>query len=37
VDARVTEAPATLDERFFQLTAAGARAGRPGPVREEAG
>ncbi len=37
VAARVSEAPATLEERFFELTAAGPGAGGHGPAREEAG
>ncbi len=37
VAAQVREAPATLEERFFELTAAAQRTGGHGPAREEAG
>jgi len=37
VAARVSEAPATLEERFFELTAAGPGISGPGKAREEAG
>jgi ABC-2 type transport system ATP-binding protein len=37
VTAQVREAPATLEERFFELTAAAQRTGGHGPARDEAG
>jgi ABC-2 type transport system ATP-binding protein/ribosome-dependent ATPase len=37
VAARVSEAPATLEERFFELAAAGRDSGGRGPAGEEAG
>jgi ABC-2 type transport system ATP-binding protein/ribosome-dependent ATPase len=37
VAARITEAPATLEERFFELAAAGPGTGGRGEAREEAG